>query len=303
MKTIYNIYESIFEGILAGVDSTLAAGDKRAAENELRNDIEKKSDGKWTLSKNGKYVILTEKPSIMGAPNFGSHSINNVFKSIMDNIKEWCGNKQLKIQPISTLYFVQNTIPTDFIKYFDSEYVNSLEINTQGNLFDLSELKLTNIGVLKIATHFSKYNIPTNIAPIIPPKNRLSCVLLDTFINNINDWNCDVLIVSNNLMGKKGKDDGQGKLVRMIFDEFTVYPDNIQVLIDNNPKVTNFFIRTNYNGKFKYYPVKIKNGKFVKLATALGAKAMESKGIIPQKYAYNDYKSYVEWVEENSPNK
>jgi hypothetical protein len=70
--------------------------------------------------------------------------------------------------------------------------------------------------------------------------------------------------------------------------------NKLQQFVDNNPKVTNFYIETRENGKKKYYQVKLKGREVVGI-TGKSESALISKGVLEDFNQKNaDYKQWYE---------
>lgn len=296
MKTLY-------EGILSDMEDTLTQGDIQIERDKLRKEIEDKTDGKWTLSKNGKYLMYNEKPWLMGAPRFGWHSSINPIKFISPYIKEWSTKHNLKLQPIGALETTIDKLDKDIIENINPIWLSEFVIVTKGLNADISNLCLNsdNLGVLKID---NSYHNPVSSGDVIPPKNYLSTVVIDLAINKIKNWNCDTLIVENNYTNNSST---AKKLIfyefyTLDYDALRYNEDAIQQLIDNNPNVKTFFIRTHYDNKYQYHPIKLKNKKFNKIGKYVGGRAMESKALSGLfKYRSPNGKDYINWYNENKP--
>ena len=74
------------------------------------------------------------------------------------------------------------------------------------------------------------------------------------------------------------------------------YPDNIrlQQLVNNNPNVTNFYLKQSINGKTKYYQIKLKGSSVDKVLHKTEV-FLTNKGILEDFYTKNgDYKQWYE---------
>jgi hypothetical protein len=102
-------------------------------------------------------------------------------------------------------------------------------------------------------------------------------------MENIKDMNCNNLIILD-ARSTFGKEIGPTSLNRL------------QQLVNNNPKVTNFYIKTRENGKKKYYQIKLK-GKEVVGVMGKSEGALITKGVLED---YNKKNSdYKEWYEKH----
>lgn len=295
MKTIYNIYEA---SILGDMEETMAAGDELFKRLGAKKEIEQKTDNIWTVDLEGRYIMYNRKPSFLGAPSFIPRS--DELGKLIDNIKTWVDEYGFDIQPIGSVQRLGDELTDDFLRYFNPVWLGKLEIRSQGRNIDLTHLNCAeNIGVLHID---NSYRNLLNNCVVVPPKNKLNTALVDLPICCIKNWNCKTLIVENNFIdATKAIGGEQSKLLTFFFDELKPNVENIQLLIDKNPYADTIFIRLLHNNKWAYYPVKVKNGKFVKLGAKLGGQAMKSKKYIPIKYDSSDASAYRTWWRANMP--
>lgn len=205
----------------------------------------------WTLSEDGKYILsgtMHFAPDIDITPtrSHGRYNIDWMEKLVNYSIKHG-----LTIQPLGELQMTNShlnliTAPTKI------EYIDKLAIYCGGDT-DLSSLT-TNINYLYIL----RAGLVTN-AKVVPTKHHLHTVRVPNSSSpDIKGWNCENLIIDE--AAHRIIDPSNGN------KEMTTYGKNLlQNIIDDNPKVENFYIRC-WSGRYeKYFSVKLKGRKVEKL--------------------------------------
>lgn len=175
------------------------------------------------------------------------------------NNKEWfeklvnCAKKyKLKIQPLGLLVLDSNSI--HLLEDIDIEYICELKIyvNNPVNI-DLSKIK----SLIQRITMVEKRNSYCDINSITLQKTPVitTCVNLYTWwegLEKVKDVNCSNLITAEGIRS-------------FLFNPKigAIISSKLQQIVDNNPNVTNFYIKTDVNGKTKYHQVKLKGREVV----------------------------------------
>lgn len=257
-------------------ESILDADEEKSDYAVLRYQVENQTG--WTLSSDGKYILSGTK-----------HFPGNINTVTGDNTKWFeklisCAKKyNLKIQPLGLLMMDINSI--HLLEGVDIEYICKLDIHVNNPVnVDLSKIKspIQRISLGEKSGSFCAIkSINLQKTPIITAEVDLYTGILD--MENIKDMNCNNLIILD-ARSTFGKDPGPTSLNRL------------QQLVNNNPKVTNFYIKTRENGKKKYYQVKLK-GKEVVGVMGKSEGALMSKGILEDFDKKNS--DYKEWYEKH----
>ena len=259
-------------------ESILDADEKKSDYEVLKYQVETETG--WTLSSDGKYILS-------GTKHFPGN-IDTCFNNNKD--KEWfekligCAKKHnLKIQPLGLLMMDSNSI--HLLEGVDIEYICKLSIRVNNLVdVDLSKIKspIQRISLNEKSGSFCEIKaITLQKTPIITAEVDLYTGVLD--MENIKDVNCDNLIILD-ARSTFGKEIGPTGLNRL------------QQLVNNNPKVTNFYINTRENGKKKYYQIKLK-GKEVVGVMGKTEGALISKGVLEDFNKKNS--DYKEWYEKH----
>jgi hypothetical protein len=264
---VKSLYESIF-------DMDEKKGDYEA----LKYNVETETG--YTLSSDGKYILsgtMHFPPEIDITPirSRGRYNIDWMERLVNCSIKH-----NLTIQPLGELTMTNShlnliTPPTKI------EYINKLTMHCYGDV-DLSPLT-TDINYLYISTAGLVANVK-----VVPTEHYLHTVCVPNSSSpDIKGWNCENLIID--------------EAVHRIIDpsngnkEMTTHGKNLlQNIIDDNPKVKNFYIRC-WSGRYeKYFSVKLKGRK----AEGLMGKTknnLTTKGVLEDSYQKNsDYKQWYE---------
>ena len=267
MKNIFDIYESILDDNF---------GDQ-VERNSLQNVIEEETG--WTLSSDGKYILSGTK-----------HFPGNIDTCFNGHNKEWfeklinCAKKyKLKIQPLGLLILDNDSI--HLLENVDIEYICKLNIvvNNPVNI-DLSKIK----SQVQRISFGEKRNSYCNIDSITLQKTPVMTACVDLYtgwegLKNVKDMNCTNLITS------------EGRGLFLLNPKIgSIDSNKLQQFVDNNPKVTNFFIETRENGKKKYYQVKLKDREVVGIM-GKSESALISKGVLEDfNQTHADYKQWYE---------
>lgn len=261
-------------------ESILDMDEKKSDLEALRYTIEKETG--WTLSSDGKYILS-------GTMHFPGN-IDTYFYGNRD--KEWfeklisCAKKyKLKIQPLGLLILDSDSI--HLLEGVDIEYICKLNIpvNNPVNI-DLSKIKSP---IQRISLREAR-NSYCDIDSIALQKTPVITIHVDLYagwegLKNVKDMNCTNLIIS------------EGRGVFLLNPKIGAIDSNkLQQFVDNNPKVTNFYIETRENGKKKYYQIKLK-GRNVVGIMGKSEGALISKGVLEDFNQKNaDYK---EWYQKH----
>jgi len=252
--------------------------DEQKSDWEVLNNIVEKETG-WTLSSAGKYILSGTK-----------NSPGNIDTHFNGNNKEWfeklvnCAKKyKLKIQPIGLLMLDSDSIC--LLEGVDIEYICKLDISVNNPVnIDLSKIKSS---VQRISLG-EKRNSYCDIDSITLQKTPVITAHVNLYtgwegLKNVKDMNCTNLIISESrgtfLLNPKSGD---------------INSNNLQQLVDNNPNVANFYIKTVVSGRTKYYQVKLK-GREVVGVMGKSESALISKGVLEDFNQKNaDYKQWYE---------
>lgn len=257
-------------------ESILDADEKKSDYEVLKYQVETQTG--WTLSSDGKYILS------------GTMHFPGDIDTCFNNNKEWfekligCAKKyNLKIQPLGLLMIDSNSI--HLLEGVDIEYICKLDIRVNNPVnVDLSRIKspIQRLSLGEKSGSFCEIkSITLQKTPVITADVNLYSGVLD--MENIKDMNCDNLIILD-ARSTFGKEIGQTNLKRL------------QQLVDNNPKVTNFYIKSRVNGKKKYYQIKLKSKEVVGVM-GKSEGALISKGILEDFYLKNS--DYRKWYEKN----
>ena len=260
-----SLYESIFD-----------MDEKKGDYEVLKYHVETETG--WTLSSDGKYILSGTKhfPGNINIP-FGGNK--EWFEALVN-----CAKKHyLKIQPLGEL-----TIPAHslyLLEGVDIEYICELKIHINNPVdIDLSKIKSPIHRILLEESRGSFCEIKSitlQKTPIITADVDLHTGVLD--MENVKDMNCNNLIILD---------------ARSTFDK-ELGPtslNRLQQLVDNNPKVTNFYIKSRVNRKEKYYQIKLK-GKKVEGLMGKSENALVSKGVLEDFYMKNS--DFRQWYEKH----
>lgn len=254
--------------------------DEKKSDWEALNSIVEKETGGWILSSDSKYILS-------GTMHFPAE-VDTQF----GNNKEWfenlvnCAKKyKLKIQPFGSLVLDSRSI--HLLEDADIEYICELKIyvNNPVNV-DLSKIKSPVHRIILV----EKGNSWCDIDSIILPKSSMITTNIDLYtgasdMENIKDVNCHNMIINN----------GRGIFVSDIKQKLlkTIL---LQQLVNNNPKVDNFYL---YVKDFKrpggsYVQVKLK-GRVVDGIMGKSEKSLISKGVLEDFYLKNaDFKQWYQ---------
>jgi hypothetical protein len=258
-------------------ESILDADEEKSDYAVLRYQVENQTG--WTLSSDGKYILSGTK-----------HFPGNIDTHSNGNNREWfeklisCAKKyNLKIQPLGLLMLDSNSI--HLLEGVDIEYICKLSISVNNPVnVDLSRIKspIQRLSLGEKSGSFCEIkSISLQKTPIITAEVDLYTGILD--MENIKDMNCNNLIILD-ARSTFGKEIGPTSLNRL------------QQLVNNNPKVTNFYIKTRENGKKKYYQIKLK-GKEVVGVMGKSEGALITKGVLEDFNKKNS--DYKEWYEKH----
>ena len=258
-------------------ESILDADEEKSDYAVLRYQVENQTG--WTLSSDGKYILSGTK-----------HFPGNIDTHFNGNNREWfeklinCAKKHdLKIQPLGELTIPANSL--HLLEGVDIEYICELKIHVNNPVdIDLSKIKSPIHRILLEESRGSFCEIKSIFlqkSPVITADVDLYTGVLD--MENIKDMNCNNLIILD-ARSTFGKDLGPTNLNRL------------QQLVDNNPKVTNFYIKARENRKEKYYQIKLK-GRNVEGLMGKSINALTSKGVLEDFYQKNS--DYKEWYEKH----
>lgn len=260
-----SLYESIFD-----------MDEKKGDYEVLKYHVETETG--WTLSSDGKYILSGTKhfPGNINIP-FGGNK--EWFEALVN-----CAKKHdLKIQPLGELTIPANSLY--LLEGVDIEYICELKIHINNPVdIDLSKIKSPIHRILLEESRGSFCEIKSitlQKTPIITADVDLYTGVLD--MENVKDMNCNNLIILD---------------ARSTFDK-ELGPtslNRLQQLVDNNPKVTNFYIKSRVNRKEKYYQIKLK-GKKVEGLMGKSENALVSKGVLEDFYMKNS--DFRQWYEKH----
>ena len=259
-------------------ESILDMDEKKSELEALRHTIEKETG--WTLSSDGKY-ILSDTKHFPG--NIDTHFYGNKDKEWFEKLISYAKKYKLKIQPLGLLILGSDSI--HLLEGVDIEYICKLNIlvNNPVNI-DLSKIK-SPIQRISFAEARNSY---CDIDSITLQKTSVITAHVNLYtgwegLKNVKDMNCTNLIIS------------EGRGVFLLNPKIGSTDSNkLQQFVDNNPKVTNFYIETRENGKKKYYQVKLKGREVVGI-TGKSEGALISKGVLEDYNQKNaDYKQWYE---------
>ena len=215
MKNIFDIYESILDDDF----------DQKSNKTALTDVVEQETG--WTLSSDGKYILSGTK-----------HFPGNI-NTYLSNNREWfenlvnCAKKyKLKIQPLGLVVLNEQSI--HLLEDVDIEYICELKIYVDNPVnVDLSKIK-SPIQRIKLEEQRGSY---CDINSITLQKTPVITTHIDLYtwegLQNVKNMNCFNLIINDSrwaflLNPKTG----------------LINSNNLQQFVDNNPNVTNFYIRT-----------------------------------------------------------
>lgn len=268
-----HLQDIIKEGLL-----DVEGNDKDMDNNILREVVEKETG--WTLSSDGKYILSGTKhfPAEVDT-QFGNNG--EWFEKLVN-----CAKKhKLKIQPFGLLVLDDRFI--HLLEDIDIEYICKLKIyvNNPVNI-DLSKIK----SPIQQITMVEKRNSYCDIDSITLSKTPIKTSHIGLYtgwegLKNVKDMNCSNLITN------------EGRGVFLLNPKIgAINTNNLQQFADNNPKVTNFYIYTQVNGKEKYYQVKLKGREVVGIM-GKSENALISKGVLEDYYQKNAY--FKQWYEKH----
>ena len=260
-------------------ESILDTDEKTIDDNILKYSVETETG--WTLSSDGKYILSGTK-----------HFPGNIDTLFNGNNKEWfeklvnCAKKyKLKIQPLGLLVLDSSSV--HLLEGVDIEYICELNIcvNNPVNI-DLSKIKSP---IQRISLN-ERRNSYCDIDSITSQKTPVITTRIDLYtgwegLKNVKDMNCTNLITS------------EGRGLFLLNPKIGAIDSNrLQQFVDNNPKVTNFYIKTRENGKKKYYQIKLK-GREVVGVMGKSESALISKGVLEDFNQKNE--DYKQWYEKH----
>lgn len=234
----------------------------------MRDAVEKETG--WTISSDGKYILSGTKHFATEVDTQFGHN-GEWFEKLINCAKKY----KLKIQPFGLLILDIDSI--HLLEDVDIEYICELKIYVNNPVkIDLSKIK----SPIHRITLSEKRNSWCNIDSIILPKTPVITTFTDLYCEdlrhdllNVKNLNCDNLIIN---------------LAR---HDFSL---SFQAIIDQNPRVHNFYFTKNEKGKTKYYQVKLKGREF----TGIMGKTINtlvSKGVLEDFYLDNaDFKQWYE---------
>ena len=255
--------------------------DEKKSELEALNSIVEKETG-WTLSSDGKYILSGTKHF---PGNIDTYFYGNKDKEWFEKLISYAKKYKLKIQPLGLLILDSDSI--HLLEGIDIEYICKLSIpvNNPVNI-DLSKIK-SPIQRISFAEARNSY---CDINSITLPKTPVITASVDLYtgwegLKNVKDMNCTNLITS------------EGRGVFLLNPKIgSIDSNKLQQFVDNNSKVTNFYIETRENGKKKYYQVKLKGREVVGIM-GKSEGALISKGVLED---YNQKNAdYKQWYEKN----
>ena len=217
--------------------------------------------------------------------NIDTHFYGNKDKEWFEKLVNCAKKYKLKIQPLGLLILDSDSI--HLLEGVDIEYICKLDISVNNPVnIDLSKIKSS---VQRISLG-EKRNSYCDIDSIISPKTPVITTHVNLYtgwegLKNVKDMNCTNLIIS------------EGRGVFLLNPKIGAIDSNkLQQFVDNNPKVTNFYIETRENGKKKYYQMKLK-GKNVVGIMGKSEGALISKGVLEDFNQKNA--DYREWYEKH----
>jgi hypothetical protein len=259
-------------------ESILDMDEKKSDLEVLRHHIENETG--WTLSSDGKYILSGTKHF---PGNIDTHFYGNKDKEWFEKLISCAKKYKLKIQPLGLLILDSDSI--HLLEGVDIEYICKLNIpvNNPVNI-DLSKIK-SPIQRISFAEARNSYCDVNSITLLKTPVITASVDLYTGWdgLKNIKNMNCNNLIILD-ARSTFGKEIGPTSLNRL------------EQLVDNNPKVTNVYIKTRENGKKKYYQAKLKGREVVGIM-GKSESALISKGVLED--YYQKHEDFKQWYEKH----
>ena len=243
----------------------------------MREAVEKETG--WTLSSDGKYILSGTK-HFPGNVDTAFNSNKGWFEKLVN-----CAKKhKLKIQPLGLLTLDSDSI--HLLEDVDIEYICTLNVRVNNPVnIDLSKIKSPIHRIMLIERQNSWCNI-NSIAlqktPVIT--TRISLYTGRSDMGNIKGMNCNNLIVDDPRV--------------FIFDVKQKSFDRtlLQQLVDNNPKVDNFYlyVKDPKRPGGSYVQVKLKGREVIDIM-GKSENTLVSKGVLEDFYQKNaDFKQWYE---------
>lgn len=299
MKSIYNIYESITEGILSGMEDTLTTGDNAAKRIENKFFINKINDTRTKdrtdligLSNNNEFVCIK---TISLDPTWIQFFMRTNEKTICKVVElhKQTGLILPRLYRLDITQGLSDSVIND-INNIDMQYIHTLYI---GNQTKYTEGTPQEINIDKIKANIDNVNIAGYFSHPVKKlicTKHVNCIYVRiTDASALQNLNCDTLIIDNKCISEN-KDI---KHILHVHGYEVSYPDIIQTIIDNNPKITKLFIQNSTSSNTtRFYEVKIKNGKFVDVKkTGIGDSMMTKKYLKD----YDAYHDMLKWVKSS----
>lgn len=207
------------------------------------------------------------------------------------NNKEWfeklvnCAKKyKLKIQPFGLLVLDSHSI--HLLEDVDIEYICELKIYVNNPVkIDLSKIKspIQRITMVEQRSYCDIDSITLQKTPVIT--THIDLYTGWEGLQNVKNMKCFNLITN----------ESRGAFLIDPKNEI-VNSNHLQQFVDNNPNVTNFYIRTTMKRREKYYQVKLEGREVVDIMDK-SENALISKGVLEDFYLKNT--DFRQWYEKH----